>query len=136
MGRLTRAAVVTSMTFVLMVLAMGPAFAHFCYNASRSEQGNRGAAASQAWFSIEGILAEEGLCPDGIEYFLANVAETGLPPDAVIHGRAVLANGRLRNQNAEDLIHLSSNGKGIDHLLAVDWDAVDELFEVAFGLCE
>jgi hypothetical protein len=135
MKGLKRVFVVATATVMLLLIATGPALAHFCYNASRSEQGNRGAAASQGWFTLEQLLTEFGLCPEGIDHFLDNVAGTGLPPDVVIHGRAVLANGRLRNPNVDKLIGKSINGKGIDHLIAVDWNEVDNLLDDAFALC-
>lgn len=91
-------------------LATGPAFAHYCYNASRSDRGNEAAAKSQALSSIGELLAADGLCPEGVDYVLDGLAGAGFDTHALINVRAVMAAG-LEQNHPEKL----ADGSGIDH---------------------
>lgn len=135
MKGLRRAFVVASATVALGAMSAGPALAHFCYNASRPAHASQKAAGSEAWASIPELLAMEGMCEDGIVHFLANSASVGLDPDTVILLSSTMANGILRNPQAEDLQRLSTDGRGIDHLVGVDWAALEALIVASFGHC-
>ena len=107
----------------------GPAFAHECYNASRSDNGNLKIAAHSPAFSSfdETVLgfAESpdglGLCPDGAQYLLDQMhAAAALPGSTinltwVVSNRTVQAGGLEKVSNPSAQKNLS-NGTGIDHL--------------------
>ena len=97
-------------TMTMLVMLASSAFAHYCYNASRSEKGNAGAANSAAWMPVADLLAGEfGLCDEEIDYVLE-----GYPKGMLVHGRTVLAQGAEGTE-------VVSDGKGIDH---ADVDAI------------
>lgn len=52
-----RAAVVAGTAGVALLMSTGSAFAHDCYIANRSDQGDAGASSSQAWYTVD-IQAE------------------------------------------------------------------------------
>jgi hypothetical protein len=130
-ARSRRVLTLVSIVTGLMMVA-GPAFAHFCYIADRSEQGNRGAANSQAWVSIEHILVDEiGLCDAGLDYFdEVYLAPRGLTPATLLHGRALLAAPHFGTPKMSD-------GRGVDHLFNSEQDLIelDEAIEGAFEVC-
>ena len=109
----------------LGVIAMtgSTAFAHECYNASRSAKGNEGASKSRAWATV-GL---DDLYADAVE----NSEEFGLPSADEIDIPAMVADAAARGVPGSFLIHLpstaasgvygsakSSDGKGIDHFFA------------------
>ena len=112
-----------------VVLGAGPAFAHECYNASRSAQGNAQIAAHSPSFatfndSAIGFLTSPppdgpGLCLVGAQWLVAqvdaNAASIGFDPNIVISIRVVQASGIDHSPSAAAQSNLS-NGKGIDHL--------------------
>jgi hypothetical protein len=110
---------------VLGVVALtGPsAFAHECYNASRSAKGNEGASNSNAWgtISLEDLYTEAVADPEGFELppadadaipaMLADAAARGVPASFVVHFPSTAASGVYGTDK-------SSDGKGIDHFFA------------------
>jgi hypothetical protein len=122
-------------TFATAALAItgSTAFAFECYNASRSDQGNASAAKSQALASPADFLSGElGLCEAGVEHVLTGLNEAGFETDILINTHALMAGGLEGTDKGEELLH---NGKGIDHLGAEFFEAVEPLIEEAFGLC-
>lgn len=115
-------------TFVAVLgLTAGTASAHFCYNAKRSDKGNEQVAAnSNAWATYAEMLAEFGMCADGIVYVEENGPES-IPLDVPVHTRVTLASGTFQSGN---------DAQGIDHIDAsdADWDAFDVVIEDAFVL--
>ncbi|HKY75751.1 MAG TPA: hypothetical protein VJS45_06410 [Acidimicrobiia bacterium] len=109
--------------FGAVALTGSTAFAHECYNASRSAKGNEGASNSRAWATIS--LAD--LYADAVE----NSEEFKLPPADESDIAAMVADAAARGVPGSFLIHLpstaasgvygsakSSDGKGIDHFFA------------------
>jgi hypothetical protein len=110
-------------TSVALLVPAGTALAHECFNASRSEQGNAGAANSQRWLTVH--LSEFfgdpsiGLSEAQQQQALALAQERGIPSSFTIFigthtigsnpktGEPTPAFGR--NGKAAD-------GKGIDHI--------------------
>ncbi len=107
----------------------GPAFAHECYNASRSDNGNvKIAAHSSAFWSFDETVlgfAESpdglGLCPDGAQYLLDQMHAAAALPGSTINLTWVVSNrtvqaGGLENASNPSAQKNLSNGTGIDHL--------------------
>ncbi|HEX7187168.1 MAG TPA: hypothetical protein VF423_03010 [Actinomycetes bacterium] len=93
MNHIGRLAVATTSAGVLLIAGAGSAFAHECFNAKRSANGNAGAAASQGWNTFAEDAAFfffPGLCDEGIA-ILADAA--GVTPDTPILGNATMASG-------------------------------------------
>lgn len=109
---------------VLALLLMGgPAYAHFCTNASRSEQGNEQVAAnSKGWLSLDDFLRFAGVCEDGVAHVVAGFEGTEWE-DLAIHGRTVMAQGLYHGDTG--LLH---DGRGIDHLTEEDFVEIEALF--------
>ena len=107
----------------------GPAFAHECYNASRSDNANLKIAANSPAYSSfdETVLgfAEDpgglGLCPVGAQYLLDQMHAAAAQPGSgidltwVVSNRTVQAGGLQNASNPRAQQNLS-NGTGIDHL--------------------
>ena len=109
-------------TLGLVTLTGSAAFAHECYNASRSAKGNEGAAHSKAWATItlEDLYTDvvqnpgEDLPPAEEEDIPAMIAEAlarGVPSSFLIHLPSTAASGVYGTAK-------SSDGKGIDHFFA------------------
>jgi hypothetical protein len=112
-----------------VVLAAGPAAAHECYNASRSDNGNQQIAAHSPAFNTFdetalGFFMDPnglGLCPAGAQYLLGQVDAAAALPNSgidlnwVVSNRTVQAGGLENASNARAAENLS-NSKGIDHL--------------------
>jgi len=112
-----------------MVLASSPAFAHECYNASRSATGNASIAAhSPSYISLSDAALDFfttpppdglGLCDAGASWLLdqidANAASLGVSSNTQISIRVVQAGGIDHSPNARAQAN-QSNGKGVDHL--------------------
>jgi hypothetical protein len=119
-------------TAVLIAFA-APAGAFECYNALRSAQGNMSAARSNALFSLEEILSDPeivGLCPEGVQFVLAELEEAGFRTDVLINFRTLMASG-LERTHPEKL----QDGSGVDHLSEDFFATVDPLIGQAFGMC-
>ena len=114
-----------------VVLLAGPAFAHECYNASRSDKGNQQIAAHSPAFntldeSALGFFTAPGpdglgLCPAGAQYLLDQIHAAAAQPgsgidlDWVVSNRSLQASGLEGASNPRAQQNLS-NGTGIDHL--------------------
>jgi hypothetical protein len=114
-----------------VALMATPAFAHECYNASRSDTGNIQIGAHSPAFNTLDEVAMGfftapapdglGLCPAGAQYLLdqlhAAAAQPGSTIDTtwVVSNRTVQASGLDNSPNARAQQNLS-NGTGIDHL--------------------
>jgi hypothetical protein len=112
-----------------IAMSAAPAFAHECYNASRSTQGNVSIAAHSPSFVSLGVIAQEfftapppdglGLCDAGAKWLIgqidANSATIGVSSTTVISTRVVQAGGIDNSPNPRAAAN-QSNGKGIDHL--------------------
>lgn len=105
-----------------LVLAAGPASAHFCFKTHFNETSAAGKLGSNGWASF-GELAFEftGLCPAGIA-ILADAG--GVTVDTPIKTSGVMAGGTLKKQD--------SGNKAIDHL---DFEAIDAAFPAAAEAC-
>ena len=99
------------------------AFAHECYNASRSARGNTGASNSRAWAPISLVDLYTDAVANSAEFELPAADESDIP--------AMVADAAARGVPGSFLIHLpstaasgvygsakSSDGKGIDHFFA------------------
>lgn len=137
LSRTLRGSAVVATSTALLVAGSTSAWAHDCFNASRSDTGNTAAGThSQAWFqgfiadfiaedvANNAYTAEQGAC------LLGYWSTHGGPASVTFHIKG--ANGSdgligLNNPNTE----LYSNGTGIDHFE----DAYGDLIEAAFGTC-
>ena len=92
MNRIGRLTVATASAGVLLVAGAGSAFAHECYNAKRSANGNAGAAGSAGWntFAEDAAFFFPGLCAAGVE-ILADAA--GVTPETPVLAHATMASG-------------------------------------------
>jgi len=108
----------------LTVTAGGTAFAHECFNASRSAQGNASAGAnSSAWqlVTLHTILTEFiGLPADVAACVEAKAPAAGVPDSFVLGGKQSHSNGviAVNNKNMVDK-GLATDGKGIDQASVV-----------------
>jgi hypothetical protein len=112
-----------------IAMSAAPAFAHECYNASRSAKGNASIATHSPSFVSLGTIALEffttpapdglGLCDAGATWLIgqidANSATLGVSSNTVISTRVVQAGGIDNSPNARATAN-QGNGKGIDHL--------------------
>jgi hypothetical protein len=117
--------------FALVGLMAGQAFAHECYNASRSDTGNQQIADHSAAFATFDETATGfftapapdglGLCPAGAQYLLAQIHAAAAQPgstldlNVVVSNRTVQAGGLEHSSNPTAQANLS-DGRGIDHL--------------------
>ncbi len=123
---------VVAVAALAVALAAGPAFAHECYNASRSVNGNTQIAAHSPSFSTFDEVAmgfltsppEEGgpgLCTAGAQQVIDEVhaaVEAGtldFDVSIVVSNRTVQAGGIDHSPSARAQSNLT-NGTGIDHL--------------------
>ena len=135
-----------------VVFAAGPAAAHECYNASRSDAGNQQIAAHSPAFitfdeSALGFFTAPqpdglGLCPAGAQYLLNQIHAAAALPDSgidlnwVVSNRSLQAGGLDNASNPRAQENLS-NGTGIDHLAenAALGAAIGANIGAAAGLC-
>ena len=113
----------------VVLLVAGPAAAHECYNASRSDTGNQQIAAHSPAFdtfdeTVLGFFEAPdglGLCPAGAQYLLDQIHIAAAQPGSgidlnwVISNRTVQASGLDNSPSARAQSNLA-NGTGIDHL--------------------
>jgi hypothetical protein len=131
------------------LLMAGPAFAHECYNTSRSSQGNQSIAAHAptyttfddiAYYFLAQAEDGPGLCDAGATYLIglldANASSLGISSDTVVFMMATQAGGVGHNK-VVPAVQVLSNGKGVDHL--AENPAIDAFLgahiEDAFALC-
>ena len=103
------------------LVAAGGAWAHECFNASRSDQGNASVAAhSAAWdgVSLDTVLTEFiGVSPEVAACVEAAAPAAGIPSSFVFGDKQAQGQGGVIAENNPNMSAkgLSSNGKGIDH---------------------
>jgi hypothetical protein len=130
-ARTTRRLVVGAALAGGLVLGSGTAaWAHECYNASRSDQGNAMAGShSQAWFTLVVSEAIQGDADLGLitqeqaDCIMAAYAGSGAPSSFTFmvkgaHGQDGLIAGHNPNHG------LMADGKGIDHAFMAYGDAI------------
>ena len=128
----------------LLILAVGAssAFAHECYNASRSEQGNTGAQHSENWFnlSLEFVFTvilpgDTGitLTDEQLAWALDQADAAGIPSGFVIRGDKTLGfNGKGELTPGFD--KHGADGRGIDHAVDAYGDQIFGIFFAASQL--
>ena len=112
MNRIARTLIAVTVPVALGVAAAAPASAYDCFNASRSGQGNTGAATSRNWWSVPEFLAMAGLSPDQIHAAMPVIEADPRVPD----GFTVFFNPQHVSElaaEAQDIV--TTDGKGIDH---------------------
>jgi hypothetical protein len=121
MNRIGRLAMATASAGVILVAGPGSAWAHECFVASRSAQGNASAGAhSAAWdqLSLHTLLTEVIGLPAGLAACVEEKApDAGLPSSFVFGGKQAQGQGGVIAENNPNFAAkgLGSNGKGIDH---------------------
>jgi hypothetical protein len=131
-------------TFLVLVLATS-VFAHDCFNASASAQGNLTKAQnSQAWFLIgdireliatgtSGVLTGPKLNDCQQAVFLAVWAESGFPLVFTTAGKqAVGQDGVIAENNPNMATNLGGNNKGIDHF-EIAGQAIGDALNASYG---
>ncbi|WP_156401690.1 hypothetical protein [Agromyces sp. Soil535] len=114
-------------------LALGTgaaAYAHECYNPSRSEQGDASAGAnSQAWFTLVVADAIQGDADGGLitqeqaDCIKAAYAATGAPASFTLMAKGAVGQGGVIAENNPNDWH-AIDGKGIDHAFDAYGDAI------------
>jgi hypothetical protein len=101
---------------VLALGGVGSAFAHECFNASRSDQGNAGASSSKVWLTVQ--IAdfysdpELGLTEQQAAQATQLALDAGVPSSVTIFiGTHTIAEGTP----SMSLLGHASDGQGIDH---------------------
>ena len=109
----------------MVLLAAGPASAHFCYLVNASDRSDAGRAGSNGWtsFSEAAQQALPDLCYDGT-VVLAEAG--GVSVDTPILDHSTLANGTLRNGKGHDV-------PAVGYL---DFDAIVAALPDAYEACE
>jgi hypothetical protein len=126
----------------LLVLAVGATsvFAHECYNASRSAQGNTGAQHSDNWFNLSlellytVILPEETgvqLSEAGLAFALEESANAGIPDGFVIRVDKTIGFNEQKDAIVAGFERNGADGHGIDHAVAAYGDQIFAIFAAA-----
>ena len=130
--RLARASI---LSVLVLLLAVSSAFAHECYNASRSEQGNTGAQHSGQWFNLTLEFVYTVLLPGetgihlsdaGLAWALQEAADQGIPSGFVVRSDKTIG-VNAKGETVPGIVKNGANGKGIDH-------AVDAYGDQIFGI--
>jgi len=118
---LRKSAVALGMSAVTIGATAGPAFAHECFVANRSAQGNAAVGAhSNAWeqVSLDTVLtAFIGLPQPVADCVEANAGQFGIPSSFVFGDKQAAGQDNVIASNNPNMTagNLSDNGKGIDH---------------------
>jgi hypothetical protein len=125
MGKATRRVVQVSGALagagILGLATAGSAFAHECYVANRSAQGNTMAGThSQAWetVSLDTILTQFiGVPADVAACVEAKAPDAGIPDSFVFGSKQAVGQGGVIAENNPNMTAkgLDADGKGIDH---------------------
>ena len=116
-----------------VAMTASTAFAHECYNARRSAQGNESAAGGNGFFTIETALIQfEGLCPEGAAMVIDGLQDAGYRTDVLINAHALMAGGLERNGKGGDKLH---DGLGIDHLGEEFFGTLESLMPAGVAAC-
>ena len=118
---------------ILSMASTGAAFAHECYVANRSAQGNAMAGThSQAWetVSLDTVLTEFiGVPADVAACVEAKAPAAGIPDSFVFGAKQAVGQGGVIAENNPNMTArgLASDGKGIDHAEDTYAPAIGEL---------
>ena len=121
MNHIVRSAAATALAGVILVLGSGSAWAHECFVANRSAQGNAAAGShSAAWdvVSLDTVLTVFiGLPADVAGCVEALAPAAGVPSSFVFGGKQAQGQGGVIAENNPNFEAkgLGSDGKGIDH---------------------
>jgi hypothetical protein len=121
MNNIARSVAATALAGVILVLGSGSAWAHECFVASRSAQGNAAAGShSAAWdvVSLDTVLTEFIGLPAGLAACVEELAPAaGVPSSFVFGGKQAQGQGGVIAENNPNFAAkgLGSDGKGIDH---------------------
>jgi hypothetical protein len=134
-----RTTVVAAATAGIVVAASGGAWAHECFVANRSQQGNAAVSAhSAAWFTItpEILFGELIGLQGGALTCAVNAwkADPSLPAYIVVGGKQAVGQGGVIAENNPNFASgLASNGRGIDHAEDVYGPAVGAILAGCLG---
>jgi hypothetical protein len=124
---------------ILSLASTGAAFAHECYVANRSAQGNAMAGThSQAWetVSLDTILTQFIGVPQTVaDCVEAKAPAAGIPDSFVFGGKQAVGQGGVIAENNPNMTAggLASDGKGIDHAEDTYGPAIGELIGECSG---
>jgi hypothetical protein len=110
-----------------------PAFAYDCFNASRSAQGNVGAATAGTWWDVPEILSElGGLTDDQIAQVMPVVnADSRVPANFTVFYNPAHPDELAAKMNPAN----ATDGRGIDHSDDYETVVFDAIFDdVAIAL--
>jgi hypothetical protein len=107
-----RALTVAVAAVAISMLAVGPAFAHYCYKTGWNEAAQAGAAGSRAWITAEEwhelityVVAEGYVCEEaGVA---AHAYVSGVPSDTLFMGPGLTAGGTLKNGKGKTPPHFA-----------------------------
>ncbi len=103
--KVTRAVTTAVATGAMVVLAAGPAAAHFCSNVQRVQRANEAIAKnSNGWLVVSrdlGLFFGD-LCPEGLEHLVEAYESGGADADVPILAHSVLEAGVAKQMFAED----------------------------------
>jgi hypothetical protein len=131
--RVLRASGVLAGAGMLTLATTGAAFAHECYVANRSAQGNAMAGShSQAWetVSLDTILTQFLGLTDSVASCVEGMAPAaGIPDSFVFGGKQAVGQGGVIAENNPNMTadRLAADGKGIDHAEDAYGDAIGAL---------
>lgn len=141
MGRtrrhMLRASGVLAGAGIMTLATAGGAFAHECYVANRSAQGNAMAGThSQAWqmVSLDTVLTEfVGLPPELAACVEAKAPAAGIPTSFVLGAKQAVGQDGVIAENNPNMTpdRLAADGKGIDHAE----DSYDPAIAALIGEC-
>lgn len=121
MKNIARTAAAAALAGVILVLGSGSAWAHECFVANRSAQGDAAAGShSAAWdtVSLDTILTEFIGLPADVAACVEELAPAaGVPSSFVFGGKQAQGQGGVIAENNPNFAAkgLGSDGKGIDH---------------------
>lgn len=119
-----RTLIVIGAALLALALAATAAFAHECYNASRSDTGNANAEKGQALSSFDELLDE--LCPEGDAIVQSWVDDNDFDTEGILVNVNALMGGGAAHQGKK-----TTDGHDIDYLP----DGLSAAIGQAFGTC-
>ena len=137
--RLARASL---LSVLILVVGASSAFAHECFNASRSAQGDTGAQHSDNWFNLTleiiygQLLPQETgvtLGPDGLAWALEESAAQGIPSGFVIRSDKVIGTNHS-GATVPGFEKNGADGHGIDHAIDAYGDQIFGIFAQAAAI--
>ncbi|GAA1808977.1 hypothetical protein [Agromyces neolithicus] len=112
------------------VLGTGAAaYAHECYNANRSENGNAGADHAEGWLTVHIAELTLGLSEEDASCVLDAYAETGSPTSFTIKVKGANGSGGTIGANNPNNEAKAADGKGIDEIFAAHGASIVGSFE-------